>query len=365
MENLTKKKGKTGGHRPFTRLLLSWNREKNRRQMPWKGEKDPYKIWLSEIILQQTRVEQGTEYYHRFIQKFPDIRQLAKANDKVIFKLWEGLGYYSRCRNLINTARVISKELDGRFPTTFEDILQLKGIGPYTAAAISSFAFNLPHAVIDGNVCRVLSRVFEIKKPIDSNEGKKIISALAAELLDKSRPGVYNQAIMDFGAVVCKPLAPLCSTCELNKICLAFRNDNVKKLPLKSKRLIIKERWFYYFVLSDENRYVIQQRKAKDIWNQLFEFPVIEVKKNVGIEYVLQEAEELGWLKNKKYDVVGISPSYKQKLSHQVINGLFIHIKPKGKVNLNKDQLRITKSQLNKFPFPRLINHYLEASAKS
>jgi A/G-specific adenine glycosylase len=222
MENLTKKRGKTGSNRSFTRLLLRWNRQKNKREMPWKGEKDPYKIWLSEIILQQTRVEQGIEYYHRFIQKYPDIRQLAKANDKRIFKLWEGLGYYSRCRNLISTARLISQDLDGRFPTTFDDIRQLRGVGPYTAAAISSFAFNLPHAVIDGNVSRVLARVFGIKKPVDSTEGKKIIVSLAGELLDKNEPGVYNQAIMDFGAVICKPLAPLCSNCIFKKICLAL-----------------------------------------------------------------------------------------------------------------------------------------------
>jgi A/G-specific adenine glycosylase len=163
MKNPIEKRAKTGVSRSFTRLLLTWNRQKNQRQMPWKGEKDPYKIWLSEIILQQTRVEQGIDYYYRFIQKFPDIRQLAKANDKLIFKLWEGLGYYSRCRNLISTARLITQDLDGRFPTTFDDIRQLRGVGPYTAAAISSFAFNLPHAVIDGNVSRVLSRVFELR----------------------------------------------------------------------------------------------------------------------------------------------------------------------------------------------------------
>ncbi len=362
MEKLTKKRGYTGGNRPFTRLLLTWHRQENNRQMPWKGETDPYKIWLSEIILQQTRVDQGVEYYHRFIQKFPDIRQLAKANDKLIFKLWEGLGYYSRCRNLISTARFISEELGGRFPNTFDDIRQLRGVGPYTAAAISSFAFNLPYAVIDGNVSRVLSRVFGIEKPIDSTEGKKIIASLAGELLDKNEPGVYNQAIMDFGAVVCKPAAPLCSACVFKKICLAFRNDHVKKLPLKSKRILIKERWFYYFVLSQGNRLVIQQRTANDIWNQLYEFPLIEGHETKSIETILNEAAKLGWLKNRKHDVINISSVYKQQLSHQLINARFIKIKLNGKANLNGDRLLVTSTQLTKFPFPRLINKYLNGT---
>src|SRR5688572_181396 len=259
MQNLAKKRGKTSGAKPFTRILLKWNRQKNKRRMPWKGEKDPYKIWLSEIILQQTRVEQGLEYYRRFIQKFPDIRRLARADDKVIFKLWEGLGYYSRCRNLISTARFISKELDGRFPDSFHDIRQLSGVGPYTAAAISSFAFNLPYAVVDGNVSRVLSRVFGIEKPIDSTEGKKFLSVLADELLDKNQPGIYNQAIMDFGAVVCKPQVPQCSNCIFKKTCFAFLNDKVKDLPTKSKRITIKERWFNYLVFSEDDVVVIQQ----------------------------------------------------------------------------------------------------------
>jgi len=365
MKNPIEKRAKTGVSRSFTRLLLTWNRQKNKRQMPWKGEKDPYKIWLSEIILQQTRVEQGIDYYYRFIQKFPDIRQLAKANDKLIFKLWEGLGYYSRCRNLISTARLITQDLDGRFPTTFDDIRQLRGVGPYTAAAISSFAFNLPHAVIDGNVSRVLSRVFGIKKPIDSTEGKKIIASLAGQLLDKNEPGVYNQAIMDFGAIVCKPLAPLCSICELKKICLAFRNDHVKELPVKSKRTLVRERWFYYFVLSEKNRVVIEQRNAKDIWNQLYEFPKIERKRTIKIEDILHEAVELGWLKNKKYDLISISPAYTQRLSHQLINARFIQIILRGKANVKKQQLLVTTTQLGKFPFPRLIRDYLKGDTES
>ena len=197
----------------FSRILQKWNREKNTRQMPWKGEKDPYKIWLSEIILQQTRVEQGLNYYNNFIKTFPDVHKLAKAPEEKIFKLWEGLGYYTRCRNLIASARYISKELKGKFPDTYEEIKALKGVGPYTAAAISSFAFNLPHAVVDGNVFRVLARIFGISTPIDSTEGKKKFTELANKLLDKKQPGFYNQAIMDFGAVICKPAPCLQSLC--------------------------------------------------------------------------------------------------------------------------------------------------------
>ena len=289
--------------------------------MPWKGEKDPYKIWLSEIILQQTRVEQGLDYYHRFIEKFPDVHKLAKAKDQVIFKLWEGLGYYTRCRNLIAAARYISKELKGKFPSTYEEINALKGVGPYTASAISSFAFNLPHAVVDGNVFRVLSRVFGIAKPIDSTEGKKYFTQLANDLLDKKQPGIYNQAIMDFGAVVCKPAAPLCSGCVFNKTCFAFLNKKVNELPVKEKKISIKKRWFYYLVIEQENEIAIRQRTGKDIWNQLYEFPMMEKERETSIEAILQEAEKLGWLSKKKYEMVAISPLFKQQLSHQLIAG--------------------------------------------
>lgn len=204
--------------------------------MPWKGEKDPYKIWLSEIILQQTRVEQGLSYYNNFIKTFPDIQQLAKAKDEKIFKLWEGLGYYTRCRNLIASARFVAKEKKGKFPDSYEEIKALKGVGPYTAAAISSFAFNLPHAVVDGNVFRVLARVFGIDKPTDTTEGKKYFTQLAEELLDKKRPGLYNQAIMDFGAMICKPASPLCATCCFKKHCIAFQRDRINELPVKEKK---------------------------------------------------------------------------------------------------------------------------------
>src|SRR5215218_589494 len=205
----------------FVKGLLQWNKTANHRQMPWKGEKDPYKIWLSEIILQQTRVEQGLGYYQRFVQIFSNVHALAQAPEQQVFKLWEGLGYYSRCKNLIASAKYISGELGGVFPKTYEEIVALKGVGPYTAAAIASFAYNLPYAVLDRNVFRVLSRIFAIDTPIDTTEGKKVFSALAQEALDKETPGAYNQAIMDFGATVCKPV-PECVHCFFKMACRAF-----------------------------------------------------------------------------------------------------------------------------------------------
>ena len=239
----------------FSNRLLKWNREQNTRQMPWKGEKDPYKIWLSEIILQQTRVEQGLSYYNNFIKTFPDIHKLAKAKDSTIFKLWEGLGYYTRCRNLIATARYISKDLHGKFPNTYEDIKSLKGIGPYTAAAISSFAFSLPHAVVDGNVFRVLARIYGIDRPVDSTKGKNFFTALADKLLDINQPGLYNQAIMDFGAVVCKPALPQCTKCIFKKhmACMPSHNE------LRNDMMCLYWKKEQLDVLGAQNSYVRRQ----------------------------------------------------------------------------------------------------------
>jgi len=348
----------------FVTLLLKWNRLQNRRQMPWKGEKDPYKIWLSEIILQQTRVEQGMAYYHRFIEKFPDVHKLAKAKDQVIFKLWEGLGYYTRCRNLIAAARYISKELNGKFPSTYEEINALKGVGPYTASAISSFAFNLPHAVVDGNVFRVLARVFGVAKPIDSTEGKKYFTQLANDLLDKKQAGIYNQAIMDFGAVVCKPAAPLCNGCVFNKTCYAFLKKKVYELPVKEKKISIKKRWFYYLVMEQENETAIRQRMAKDIWNQLYEFPIMEKERETTIEAIILEAERSGWLSKKKYEVVTISQLFKQQLSHQLIAGRFIKIKLQEKGMTEMNILWVKARQLKKYAFPKIITQYFQSTPK-
>jgi A/G-specific adenine glycosylase len=342
----------------FSRILLQWNSEKNNRLMPWKGEKDPYKIWLSEIILQQTRVEQGLNYYNNFIKTFSNVHKLAKAPDEKVFKLWEGLGYYTRCRNLIAAARYISKELNGKFPDTYNDIIGLKGVGPYTAAAISSFAFNLPHAVVDGNVFRVLARIFGIYTPIDTAEGKNKFTELANKLLDKKQPGLYNQAIMDFGAVICKP-APLCEQCVFKKSCFAFLHNEIIELPVKEKKISIKKRWFYYLVIEYKNEIAIQQRTGKDIWQQLYEFPMIEMNTEQDVKSILLQAEKNGLLQSKKYDVLSISPLYKQQLSHQLIAGQFIAIKLKRKSVAKNEWLWLVKSKLSKYAFPKFINEFL------
>lgn len=332
--------------------------------MPWKGEKDPYKIWLSEIILQQTRVEQGLGYYQRFIAAFPDIARLAKARDVKVFKLWEGLGYYSRCRNLLVTARLIANDYQGKFPDSYEAIKSLKGVGPYTAAAISSFAFNLPHAVVDGNVFRVLSRVFGKTLPVDSTEGKKYFTALAEQLLDRRQPGEYNQAIMDFGAVVCKPAAPLCHVCIFRKSCVALRENRIGELPVKEKKVTIRKRWFHYLLMEYKNKLAIRQRTGKDIWQGLFEFPLLETGKTTGLKNVLLKAEQKNWLPEKQYELLSASPILKQQLSHQLINGRFVKIRLLRLPAKHKEWIWVRKDQLGRYAFPRLVNGYLSEVAK-
>ncbi|MGN6292185.1 MAG: A/G-specific adenine glycosylase [Chitinophagaceae bacterium] len=357
-----KKAGTKNTTNSFSTLLLKWNKEENRRKMPWKGEKDPYRIWLSEIILQQTRVEQGLDYYHRFIERFPAISDLAAAPDTAVFKLWEGLGYYSRCRNLLATARYITNERKGVFPNTYEEIKALKGIGPYTAAAISSFAYNLPHAVVDGNVFRVLSRVFGISKPIDSTEGKKYFTQLADELLDKKQPGLYNQAIMDFGAIVCKPALPLCSSCVFNSQCEAYSQGKVNEWPVKEKKISIRKRWFYYLVMEYKGTIAIRQRTGKDIWNQLYEFPVIETSAEQDATHVLAQAEKQDWLLPKKYTRISISPLFKQQLSHQLIAGQFITVQLDRKPDLQDGIVWVTEKERMDYPFPKFINQFLNGN---
>jgi A/G-specific adenine glycosylase len=254
----------------FTRNLLNWNKKQNKRKMPWKGEKDPYRIWLSEIILQQTRVEQGLDYYLKFIQAFPTIHELAKSPSRKLYKLWEGLGYNKRCQNLHETAKYISTNLEGRFPTTYPDILNLKGIGQYTAAAIASFAYNLPYAVVDANVERVLSRYFGISVSAGSSAAKKMFNQVAGALLDKKNPGIYNQAIMDFGAVICKPHSPLCSSCMQRKECIAYKNGWVEKLPLKKPKPEKKTPGFIFFCSTRVRMKSISGRETRKTYGKIY-----------------------------------------------------------------------------------------------
>ncbi len=343
----------------FTEALLKWNKLDNNRVMPWKNEKDPYKIWISEIILQQTRVQQGLEYYNKFIKAYPTAQHLAGAQESEIFKLWEGLGYYSRCKNIISSAKYICNELNGKFPETYESILQLKGIGSYTASAIASFAYNLSHAVLDGNVFRVLSRFFGIQLPIDNTDGKKIFSTLAEELLDKKLPGVYNQAIMDFGSTICKPKLPLCGTCPLKQKCFAYLKGLVTALPIKEKFIIRKTRWMYYLLIECNNQFYVRKRVSEDIWQNLNEFVLIETEKPVSIAELQASRGFKEIFKNTKFTITSISKIYRQQLTHQTITGQFLRIWLNNCISVDGYKL-IKISDLNLLPFPKFITAYLK-----
>ncbi len=331
----------------FTKILLKWNQTENHRSLPWKQEKDPYKIWLSEVLLQQTRAEQALPYYQKFINKYPNIIALANANEQEVFALWQGLGYYSRCRNLLFTAQFIRENYKGKFPEKYEEIRALKGVGDYTAAAITSFAYNQPYAVVDGNVYRVLARFFNISTPIDTTLGKKEFAIIAQQLLDKNNAAIYNQAMMDFGATVCTPKKPKCLECPLAKKCATYKIDLVESLPIKCKKLIIKERHFHYFVFTKNNKIYIQQRIKKDVWQNLWEFYLIEG----------QDAK----LPQNEYGNE-ITPIYKtkQKLTHQLIFSYFYILKnaPKNVKNLNL--LPIYYSESDTYAFSKSCLFFLK-----
>lgn len=328
--------------------------------MPWKGEKDPYRIWISEIILQQTRVEQGLLYYERFISRFPDVRSLAEADDMEVFKYWEGLGYYSRCRNLLFSARFIQQELNGCFPHSYEGIAALKGVGPYTSAAIASFAFGLPHAVVDGNVIRVLSRFFAFDIPVDLPASKKLFFEKANALLDRKYPAAFNQAIMDFGATVCKPSSPLCSECPLQKECKAFALGLTDKLPYKSKKPEKKKRFLHYLILEYKGTFFLRKRVEKDIWQNLYEFYLLEEDKLMNADEILQRPEIIALVKGQRHQLIESSPPRKQILSHQLLEGRFFHIRLSGKPDLTGEWLSVGGSSMKNYPFPRFIQAYIK-----
>ncbi len=246
------------------------------RRLPWRETQDPYKIWISEVILQQTRVNQGLEYFQRFIKAFPNVEALAEASQTSLMQQWQGLGYYSRARNLHHAAQTIVNEYNGTIPQTYKKIKTLKGIGPYTAAAISSFAFNLPYAVVDGNVYRILSRLYAKEIPIDSSQGQFFFTALANELLDKQDPATHNQAMMDLGALICRPANPLCEECPVNQVCAAYSTGTQKNFPVKTKKNKKRKRYLNFLILKSSTHIIIGNRTEKDIWQGLFQFPLIE-----------------------------------------------------------------------------------------
>ncbi len=329
------------------------------RPMPWKEIDNPYFIWLSEIILQQTRVEQGKDYYLKFVEKYPTVFDLAKAPEDELMKMWEGLGYYSRARNLHAAAKHIAFELDGKFPETYEGILSLKGVGPYTAAAIGSFAFGLPYAVLDGNVYRVLSRYYGIETPTDSTEGKKEIAGIAESVLDKERPGKFNQAIMDFGATVCKPKGALCETaCTMRQKCLAFKEKRVYEFPVRKKKLKKTLRFFHFFILEDNGSVFIRKRTEKDIWQNLYDFPSLETEKETDFT-ALEKSDAFKELVGGDYNIKTHSQSYKQELTHRTVIARFHELEVSSNFAGNDNWTKVERKEIRNFAFPKIIDRYL------
>ncbi|MEQ1747432.1 MAG: A/G-specific adenine glycosylase [Saprospiraceae bacterium] len=312
----------------FRQNLLAWHAG-HQRPLPWKGERDPYKVWLSEVILQQTRVEQGLPYYERFTTAYPTVRQLAEAREDEVLKHWEGLGYYSRARNLHASAKHIAFEHGGVFPNTYAGIRALPGVGDYTAAAVASFAFGLPHAVLDGNVYRVLARFFGIETPVGSPAAKQVFAALAQRLLDTGRPGAYNQAIMDFGAGHCTPRQPACVECPMANRCSAHLSGAVHRLPVKKQATAKQHRFFVYAIFQQGGRVWVCQREASDIWANLYEFPLLELPAeptdtSALPKYLLRHFFPEGVPRG--IAPCGVSKAYRQTLSHRIVTAYFVEL---------------------------------------
>lgn len=340
--------------------LIKWYNN-NKRELPWRETTDPYIIWISEIILQQTRVSQGFDYFVRFTTKFPTVAALANAKEDEIMKLWQGLGYYSRARNLHATAKIIMNEYNSIFPRHYKDILTLKGIGEYTAAAIASFAFNEPYAVVDGNVYRVLSRIFAIDEPIDTSTGIKTFKQLAQSLLNENEPGLHNQAIMEFGALQCVPVSPDCNSCPLSILCLAYARNRVKLYPVKKGKTKVRSRYFHYFDISSGDHTYLHKRTAKDIWQNLYELPLIETEEDIAIEELLNTDAFRGLFPFKEDISLKQVVRLKHVLSHQIIYAVFYRISlPFKDIELDDNLIKIKKKDADLYPVSRLVHKYLE-----
>ncbi len=343
----------------FTEKLLVWY-DTGKRFLPWTETKDPYKIWLSEIILQQTRVEQGTPYYYRFVKKYPTVFKLAAAPLDEILKLWEGLGYYSRARNLHHAANEIVEKYNGKFPDNYPEVIQLKGIGKYTASAILSYAFALPYAAIDSNAIRIITRYFGIIDETSSISAKNNIELYAKKILDKKNSGIFNQAMMDFGSIICKPKNPECNQCLFNKNCFAFKNNMVELLPFKEKKLIRKTRYFNYLLFISQKNIVITKRNTKDIWKNLYQFPLIESKINFTLHQLIKDSDYLKMISHKPSKIV-VSEIFSQQLTHQIIKTRFFILEMNGLDDIRSEAfINIPVSTLKKYAFPGIIREFLQ-----
>ncbi len=343
----------------FCTPIHSWY-SLNKRDLPWRTTRDPYLIWLSEIIMQQTRIDQGLAYYNRFANEFPTVSDLASASEDQVLKLWQGLGYYSRARNLHFTAKYIKEQYNGIFPNNYKSILSLKGIGEYTAAAIASISFNLEYPAVDGNVYRVLSRYFGISTPIDSGTGKKAFYELAKELIKGNDPGMHNQALMEFGALQCTPKNPACANCPLNERCYAFLNKKINELPVKQNKTKQRDRYFNYIVFLNKNQTWLQKRTGNDIWKNLYEFPVVETAVKTEIDKLVGEPffSEITDTASK-LQIENISDWKIHILSHQRIHYRFIQIRLTDENVGTENLVRVNKEDIFNFAVPRLLESYM------
>lgn len=341
----------------FSLQLKKWYNI-HQRELPWRGISDPYLIWLSEIILQQTRIDQGTPYYFRFISRFPTVKALAEAPEDDVLSLWQGLGYYSRARNLHFAAKVIEKDYNGIFPADYKSVKALKGIGDYTAAAIMSFAYNQPYAAVDGNVYRVLSRYFGIDKFIDTNEGKKYFTDLANSLIDKQQPDWFNHAMMDFGALQCTPKKPNCAICPFCDGCVAFNTSTIDCLPKKQGRVKIRTRYLYYFDIRVQGDVFLKKRESGDIWEGLYEFPMLETDQDRGVEELLRLMVDCGIFSGGEDIVIANSYVIKHILTHQKIFAVIFQLNLS--VFNNISYKRVPMTDLGSYAMPRLLTKYLE-----
>jgi A/G-specific adenine glycosylase len=342
----------------FAEKLIRWYQHQH-RDLPWRHTRNPYYIWLSEVILQQTRIVQGLPYYERFVEAFPSVFDLASAPEQEVIRLWQGLGYYSRARNLHQTAQYITNQLDGKFPETYKGLLTLKGVGPYTAAAIASFAYDEAVAVVDGNVYRVLARVFGIETDIASGIGQKQFAQLANQLIPNQQPAIFNQAIMEFGAVHCTPTSPDCLLCPLQAECNANATGRVAQLPVKLKKTKVRERFFNYFVIVQDDKIAMRQRTERDVWQQLYDFYLIETPQLITSLDNMPEAHLLYPILSQAVITTPFQ-TYTHILTHQRIQAQFwlLHIPPEVTVELPEQMAFFTHNEIENVPKPVLITSY-------